>query len=50
MKDHSGKILHAQLKYRDQAIMIGAEGAYEFPVKAPKTLWRDASRFYVFVH
>lgn len=37
VKDDSGKVLHAQLKYQDQAIMMGAEGAYDSPVKAPKT-------------
>lgn len=36
-KDNDGKILHVQLRYQDQAIMMGAEGAYNSPVKAPKT-------------
>ena len=37
VRDDAGNVLHAQLNYENQAIMMGAEGAYESPVKAPKT-------------
>lgn len=32
-----GKILHAEMSWRDAKIMLGPEGAYENPNKAPAT-------------
>lgn len=37
-KDSNGEITHVEMSYRDVLIMFAPEGAYNAPIKAPRTL------------
>lgn len=37
LPDEAGKVLHAELRYKTDLIMLGSEGAYGSPIKAPIT-------------
>lgn len=38
VKDENGETTHVEMFYKDVLIMFAPEGAYDSPVKAPKTL------------
>lgn len=37
MRDQDGTASHAEMRYNDCVIMVGKEGAYGFPHRAPRT-------------